>query len=59
LNGALRSFAADDGVQLVDAAARLRWQDEDFADPLHFSERGSERFADFLAAELLLPAAAK
>jgi len=40
----------------VDAAARIGWQDEDFADPLHFSDRGSERLAGFLATELALPA---
>ena len=58
LNGALRLLGREDGVQLVDAAARIRWQDDDFADPLHFSARGSERFSDFLAAELQLPAGA-
>lgn len=57
LNDVLRSRRKDEGVQLVDAAARIGWQDEDFADPLHFSDRGSERFAGFLAAELALPAA--
>ncbi len=56
LNEVLRARRADEGVQLVDAAARMGWQDEDFADPLHFSDRGSERFAGFLAAELALPA---
>jgi lysophospholipase L1-like esterase len=54
LNAALRSLPAQDGVLLVDAAARIGWQDEDFADPLHFSAGGSERFADFLARELNL-----
>ncbi|HEY6322348.1 MAG TPA: SGNH/GDSL hydrolase family protein [Thermoanaerobaculia bacterium] len=56
LNDVLRARRADEGVQLVDAAAGIGWQDEDFADPLHFSDRGSERFAGFLAAALALPA---
>jgi lysophospholipase L1-like esterase len=56
LNDVLRARRADEGVQLVDAAARIGWQDEDFADPLHFSDRGSERFAGFLATALALPA---
>jgi lysophospholipase L1-like esterase len=56
LNEAQRALRGEDGVQLVDAAARIGWQDEDFADPLHFSDRGSERFAEFLAGELSLPA---
>jgi lysophospholipase L1-like esterase len=55
LNEVLRARRGDEGVQLVDAAVRIGWQDDDFADPLHFSDRGSERFADFLAAELALP----
>jgi lysophospholipase L1-like esterase len=55
LSEALRALRGEEGVQLVDAASRMGWQDEDFLDPLHFSARGSERFADFLAAELLLP----
>jgi lysophospholipase L1-like esterase len=55
LNQELRAMAGEPGVQLVDAAARIPWQDEDFADPLHFSDRGSERFASFLAAALALP----
>lgn len=58
LNQVLRALGAGEGMQVVDAAARAGWRDEDFADPLHFSDRGSERFADFLAAELALPAAA-
>jgi lysophospholipase L1-like esterase len=56
LNEVQRAMRGEEGVQLVDAAARIGWQDEDFADPLHFSDRGSERFAEFLAAELVLPA---
>jgi lysophospholipase L1-like esterase len=56
LDDVLRAMRGDDGVQLVDAAARIGWQDEDFADPLHFSDRGSARFAEYLAAELALPA---
>jgi lysophospholipase L1-like esterase len=52
LNGALRAMRGEDGVRVVDAAARMGWRDEDFADPLHFSPQGSERFAEFLAAEL-------
>ncbi len=57
LNSALRALSGQEGAQLVDAAARIGWQDDDFADPLHFSERGSERFAEFLARELTLDAA--
>jgi lysophospholipase L1-like esterase len=55
LNQELYALAAEPGVQLVDAATRIPWQDEDFADPLHFSDRGSERFANFLAGALALP----
>jgi lysophospholipase L1-like esterase len=55
LNEAQRALRGDEGVQLVDAAAQIGWQDEDFADPLHFSDRGSERFAEYLARELALP----
>ena len=57
LNQTLRAMAGDEDVQVLDAAARLGWQDDDFADPLHFSDRGSRRFAAFLAAELALPEA--
>jgi len=56
LNEEQRAWRGQDGVQVVDAAARIGWQDQDFADPLHFSGRGSERFAEFLAGELALPA---
>ncbi|HYL04878.1 MAG TPA: SGNH/GDSL hydrolase family protein [Thermoanaerobaculia bacterium] len=56
LNEVQRAMRGEGGVQVVDAAARIGWQDEDFADPLHFSDRGSERFAEFLSTELLLPA---
>jgi|GEM_PF-610402 len=58
LNAALRGMHGEEGVQVVDAAAQVGWQDEDFGDPLHFSDRGSERFADYLATALALPAAA-
>jgi lysophospholipase L1-like esterase len=55
LNQALSALATEPGVQLIDAADRIPWQDEDFADPLHFSDRGSERFADYLARNLAIP----
>jgi lysophospholipase L1-like esterase len=57
LNGALRAMRGEAGVRIADAAARIDWRDEDFADPLHFSPQGSERFAAFLAAELAPPPA--
>jgi lysophospholipase L1-like esterase len=61
LNAVLRSLPATDAgasgdVYLLDAAASVPWQDEDFADPLHFSDQGSERLAAYLAGALPLPA---
>jgi lysophospholipase L1-like esterase len=55
LNQEVRALRGEEGVQVIDAAARVAWEDEDFADPLHFSDRGSDRLAGFLAAELALP----
>jgi hypothetical protein len=49
LNEVTRTVAHDEGVWLADAASEVAWSDEDFADPFHFSPRGSERLAVFLA----------
>lgn len=52
LNAVLRKIGRDQSVVLVDAAADVGWEDGDFADPMHFSARGSERMARFMAESL-------
>jgi lysophospholipase L1-like esterase len=49
LNDVLRDLASEEGVRLADAASDIPWTDGDFVDPMHFSARGSERLAGFLA----------
>lgn len=48
MNGVLRGLAGEEGVILADAARDLTWTDDDFGDPMHFSARGSRRFASYL-----------
>jgi len=51
-NAVLRGLAADGNAHLADAAIEISWSDEDFADPMHFSGRGSQRFAEYLATQI-------
>jgi lysophospholipase L1-like esterase len=54
LNQVLRAVAQEGSgpLLLVDAARDVGWEDSDFADPLHFAPRGSERLAALLAERL-------
>ena len=54
LNEVTRALGREGGALILDVAARIHWDDADFADPLHFSAAGSEKLARFLAAQLPL-----
>lgn len=49
LNRVLREVAREGAADLADAARDVPWQDRDFGDAMHFSERGSTRLAEYLA----------
>jgi len=52
LNDVMRSIAQEGPAFLIDAVEGVAWDDRDFADPMHFSARGSERMAIFMADSL-------
>jgi lysophospholipase L1-like esterase len=52
LNVALRELAAEGVGDLADVSAQVDWQDDDFGDPLHYSERGRRKLAAFLASAI-------
>jgi lysophospholipase L1-like esterase len=52
LNEVLRRLAREGVGGLADAAAQIPWADEDFGDPLHYSESGRRKLVDFLAPRL-------
>lgn len=52
LNGVLRRLAAGGDAHLADAAREISWRDDDFADPMHFSDRGSLRFSEYLTTAI-------
>jgi len=49
LNDVVRRVAADERVALADVARDVAWADEDFGDPMHFRDAGSEKLARHLA----------
>ncbi|MEM6794762.1 MAG: SGNH/GDSL hydrolase family protein [Acidobacteriota bacterium] len=51
LNDVTRGLAGE-GVRVIDAARDIAWEDDHFGDAMHFSARGSEVFADYLAQRL-------
>jgi lysophospholipase L1-like esterase len=51
MNAVLRSLASDE-VRVADLAAKLPLDDQDFADPAHFSSSGSGKMARYMAAEV-------
>jgi lysophospholipase L1-like esterase len=53
-NEVMRVVSREGTALLIDVAREVPWEDGDFADPLHFSGRGSERMADFMARSLEL-----
>ncbi len=54
-NTVSRGLADGDGVFFLDPFASGAFVDADFADPVHFSEAGGDRFAGVLAAFLAKP----
>jgi lysophospholipase L1-like esterase len=51
-NSVLRSLSREGPALLIDVAEEVPWEDTDFTDPMHFSDRGSERMATFMADSL-------
>lgn len=51
-NDVVCEVALDSGAVLFDAAREIDWQDEDFADPMHYSALGSEKLARYVAEQL-------
>ena len=51
-NEVLRCLSLEGPALLIDVAEEVPWEDGDFADPMHFSARGSERMATFMADSL-------
>lgn len=49
LNQVLRSLAGEGVGELADAAREIAWADEDFGDPIHYTEPGRRKLVDFLA----------
>jgi lysophospholipase L1-like esterase len=50
LNEILRGLAGEGGVgELADAAREIPWADEDFGDPIHYTETGRRKLVELLA----------
>lgn len=49
LNEVLRRLAGEGIGTLADAAREIGWRDEDFGDPMHYSEEGRRKLVDYLA----------
>jgi lysophospholipase L1-like esterase len=52
LNQVLRDLAGDGLAELADVAAEVPWNDEDFGDPLHYSEAGRAKLAGFMTGRV-------
>jgi lysophospholipase L1-like esterase len=52
LNAALRKLAGEGLGDLADAAQEIDWQDDDFGDPLHYTDAGRQKLVVFLAPKI-------
>jgi lysophospholipase L1-like esterase len=52
LNAALRRLAGEGVGGLADAARDIDWQDDDFGDPLHYTDAGRRKLVAFLAPKI-------
>jgi len=52
LNDVLRKLAGEGVADLADAAREIAWTDEDFGDPIHYTEKGRAKLVDFLAPRI-------
>ncbi|HEX6901192.1 MAG TPA: SGNH/GDSL hydrolase family protein [Thermoanaerobaculia bacterium] len=48
LNSVLRRLAGEGVGTLADAAREIAWEDEDFGDPLHYTEAGRRKLVEYL-----------
>ena len=53
LNKDVKNFCEKNGIEFLNANKHISWVDTDFADPMHFSDAGSQKFAKFLAESLI------
>jgi lysophospholipase L1-like esterase len=52
LNEVTRQLAAEGEGTLADAAREIAWEDEDFGDPLHYTDAGRRKLVEYLAPRL-------
>jgi hypothetical protein len=52
LNAVLRRLAGEGVGGLADAAREIDWEDGDFGDPMHYTDRGRRKLVDYLAPRI-------